>query len=602
MYIHDSEDLANIENIDNIYEPAWEIVPNSLLPSLINHTHVVDKKSEEKSDSSDSEEEKKEDEKDSDKEKEDSDKSIEELKKQIEEFTKLDENPAELKPSFLEFENLDALPNDLSNNALPHDKLRAGIISNVNEYFRTFLKEPEVESLANVFPVGFSTSTYSYINYESTKTCKKQIVFLNFEDDTCRPVLKTNDTEFLSHIETLYSNCNLLFDIEETDVIIPTNIELSDMEEYLFQDIPTANKTDFLTGYIPCIIGNIISEKSIAAFKTKCSSSIRGGVVQYQSKSQSLKPRKTDYFSLSEMGIVIPDNINSPVEKNSHFNIHPKHFMSDVTPFNTSSDSFVRPKKDDAIHIPAIDFSEMNSYDKFVGNFCENPMELHKYPYDKDFGVIMSSKTLDYNTSNILVVIHNKFLNTLTLKDAGNSIYIDNLRNKIKEHPEYGFTELFYVKTDNKDIIDFIETQYNTKSFDSIEDVNKKLSLTSQYMDFSIKNRETNNDVKLNEEKLVKDFLKDCYTFNKDINHKMKASVLYDNIVNSNILKNNDHNLINAYSDQTPKNLIGFKTRLSKYLKDLGLEKKRYNDGYYYYGIVSKSNGVFDWMCYNTRN
>ena len=32
----------------------------------------------------------------------------------------------------------------------------------------------------------------------------------------------------------------------------------------------------------------------------------------------------------------------------------------------------------------------------------------------------------------------------------------------------------------------------------------------------------------------------------------------------------------------------GFKNRLSKYLKDLGFEKKRYDDGYYYHGISSK--------------
>jgi hypothetical protein len=32
--------------------------------------------------------------------------------------------------------------------------------------------------------------------------------------------------------------------------------------------------------------------------------------------------------------------------------------------------------------------------------------------------------------------------------------------------------------------------------------------------------------------------------------------------------------------------ISGFRTRLSKYLKDLGLQKKRYNDGFYYYGIV----------------
>jgi arginine repressor len=36
--------------------------------------------------------------------------------------------------------------------------------------------------------------------------------------------------------------------------------------------------------------------------------------------------------------------------------------------------------------------------------------------------------------------------------------------------------------------------------------------------------------------------------------------------------------------------LAGFKNRLSQYLKEIGLNKKRYNDGYYYYGIVDIYN------------
>ena len=34
--------------------------------------------------------------------------------------------------------------------------------------------------------------------------------------------------------------------------------------------------------------------------------------------------------------------------------------------------------------------------------------------------------------------------------------------------------------------------------------------------------------------------------------------------------------------------LAGCKNRLSNYLKELNLQKKRYSDGYYYYGIVKK--------------
>jgi hypothetical protein len=79
------------------------------------------------------------------------------------------------------------------------------------------------------------------------------------------------------------------------------------------------------------------------------------------------------------------------------------------------------------------------------------------------------------------------------------------------------------------------------------------------------------------EENLVKKYLNSKYTFDDDINHKMKASSLYDIIINSKVVKiDNDK-------------LAGFRTRLSKYLKDIGLKKKRYNDGFYYYGIVEKN-------------
>ena len=58
----------------------------------------------------------------------------------------------------------------------------------------------------------------------------------------------------------------------------------------------------------------------------------------------------------------------------------------------------------------------------------------------------------------------------------------------------------------------------------------------------------------------------------------MKASVLHDLIIQSNVC-----------SIEKTK-ITGFKNRLSQYLKDIGLKKKRYNDGYYYYGIVKKTN------------
>ncbi len=82
------------------------------------------------------------------------------------------------------------------------------------------------------------------------------------------------------------------------------------------------------------------------------------------------------------------------------------------------------------------------------------------------------------------------------------------------------------------------------------------------------------------EESQVKKFLKSKYTIDDDINHKMKASALYDIIISSKIVKIDEDKI------------AGFRNRLSKYLKDIGLQKKRYNDGFYYYGIVEKEPDI----------
>jgi hypothetical protein len=69
----------------------------------------------------------------------------------------------------------------------------------------------------------------------------------------------------------------------------------------------------------------------------------------------------------------------------------------------------------------------------------------------------------------------------------------------------------------------------------------------------------------------------------------MKASVLYDLIIHSNVLK----------MDKDNEKIAGFRTRLSKYLKDIGLQKKRYNDGFYYYGIIKKPSNDYNIFNFN---
>jgi hypothetical protein len=78
----------------------------------------------------------------------------------------------------------------------------------------------------------------------------------------------------------------------------------------------------------------------------------------------------------------------------------------------------------------------------------------------------------------------------------------------------------------------------------------------------------------LTEKEKVFNFLKNYYILNTDPNNKISASELYNNISN---------NLLISYTE-----LSAFKKRLAGYLIELGLVKKRYSEGFFYYGIKNR--------------
>ena len=177
------------------------------------------------------------------------------------------------------------------------------------------------------------------------------------------------------------------------------------------------------------------------------------------------------------------------------------------------------------------------------------------------------------NSDLVYVILHSKYLQSLcVINPTAEEEYV------INNHHEYGFIKLFKIKTDNQDIINVIRKGYDNIQFNTIEELNDSLEIMSQYVDFA--NKHSKNDTSISaEERQVKAYINSFYEINNNIENKMKASALYDVILNSK----------SVLIDQSK--LGGFKNRLSKYLKDLGLEKKRFNDGYYYYGIKVKNNG-----------
>lgn len=437
------------------------------------------------------------------------------------------------------------------------------------------------------------------INFEEknvfANTYKRNVILLNFEDDTMRPVLKI-DEKYMTIIKKWYNDCDLLIDIEDTDVSIPEVITSQDISGVLFQDINYKFKDEYLNSYIPLVINNIITEGTIKGFEKKYfnKTSTVANKFYYQIEPkyyEGIEPKYYEHIEqktcnilgdniLSDIGIIIPENlipeplkprqqgenyiINNITNENDGILVK-KLILDDVKPnetlsynylFNTLDECNLSNCSKDNNDVPVGCYN--SEYNTLYPNFSDNCARVDNNNYQVE----------EKKISSIFVLINDKFLQTLAITNPN-----PDMLHIIKNHSEFGFIKLFGIETNNNDVINFIEREFNKVHFNDIDEVNKKLILTSQYIDFSNKHNNSNNIVS-SEENEVKKFLKNNYTIDNDINHKMKASTLYELIINSNVVKiDNDK-------------IAGFRTRLSKYLKDIGLQKKRYNDGYYYYGIV----------------
>jgi hypothetical protein len=107
---------------------------------------------------------------------------------------------------------------------------------------------------------------------------------------------------------------------------------------------------------------------------------------------------------------------------------------------------------------------------------------------------------------------------------------------------------------------------FHKKSFDSIEDIQKKLQAFKDL--FNI------NDKSNKEKEGVKQYFKWNYNITDEVDKRMKANDLYKELIN--------HMCI-PYDDAA-----AFKKRLAGYLIELNLQKRRFSDAYYFYGIEKK--------------
>jgi hypothetical protein len=142
----------------------------------------------------------------------------------------------------------------------------------------------------------------------------------------------------------------------------------------------------------------------------------------------------------------------------------------------------------------------------------------------------------------------------------------------IIDTPQCGFVKLFTLKM-KRGVVPVVNRLLHNKYHPSIEELNS--SLDTLHATITLTEKTTSENQKhMHEEEHIKIYIDQRYEILDDLNYKIKASILCQEIAR------------NLLYDPVTAQALG--VRLSNYLKDMGLQKKRYNDGYYYYGLKPK--------------
>jgi len=400
----------------------------------------------------------------------------------------------------------------------------------------------------------------------------KNIILLNFEDDTTIPVIDIEE-KYKKIINKWYEDCGLSLYIEKTNVSIPENITVKDVSEILFNEININYKDEYLDKYLPLIIQHIISNRLIKDYELKYFTN-KPFLNQYE-LSNSATNLKYEMFN-----ITVPQNLlhdNSCKKKDETFkNIDAYNNNIYIGPIRTANNITVVPDKYEKVEIEPYNkvYDDttviQNDNDPNRTFFCYNsdydtlkPKFGNNCYFNDNFIFQMKNNDTIKNIESIFVIYNYKFLQSLCINPNSDILHI------LKNNTEFRFIKLFNISTNNTDILKFVKNEFDKKQFYDVNELNEKLKITSHYIDFFYKYN--NSSEEINAIKIVNSLL----TVDNN-NNKIKSSILHD-VINSKAKTANNYN-------------NGFKNRIPKYLKDLGFEKKLEKDGYYYYGIRYKFN------------
>jgi hypothetical protein len=189
-------------------------------------------------------------------------------------------------------------------------------------------------------------------------------------------------------------------------------------------------------------------------------------------------------------------------------------------------------------------------------------------PKDKFADVIGLYPRQDLTTNDVQVyVIFNNIYNLGIVVDNATIKHI----NKVTQNfPEFQLVMEYSSQSEDDNIRKHVVQLFHKVSFDSFDDIKKKIDAFKSLYDVPVNTEGNKNHVPV-EKMRVKQFFLWSFVTSKEVDKRMKANDLYKEIIN--------HMCI-SYEDAA-----AFKKRLAGYLLEFGLQKKRFSDAYYYYGI-----------------
>lgn len=447
-----------------------------------------------------------------------------------------------------------------------------------------------------------------------SKTKDLRIVLINFEDDTTRPIIEIENNK-MKILENWYKVCNISAEFEITNQIIPKEIVDEKLRDILYYDLNYSIKSEFVDSYLPLVFNQIISSEKIKNYEKKFS--------QKNAFFDTPKQNVVGNNYLQDMRLsseyltdTAPIKIADALPK--EFIDTPKHpVYATVQPtMNLYDGKKICSEKNNSLFgviIPENIFPSekylngaKNVKDRFLvkkyifetRETILNNVEINPYNFEYDvlnppFGrnaYKINSLIVSYDLSEISGVSQSTLplVNPSDRKDVITYSIMYNLKYKtsfIIKHPsieemeliedcnKYGFINLTNIRTNNNEISESINSNFDLCEFNSVNEINLKLNAFSEIVQYISKHVNMNNS-HANEENKIRIFINNNFTIDNNVENRMKSSALYDKIIDSGILK---HDTISS-----------FKIRLAKYLQNMGLEKKRYSDGIYYYGIKSK--------------